>query len=75
MKKQTGCHLCEVWDSVAHELFYFCAFKSQALIDCSCFLYTLSVGFLSTLIRSFVGGGGGQDWEFGISRCKLVYIG
>ena len=22
-----------------------------------------------------VGGGGGMDWEFGISRCKLVYIG
>ena len=21
------------------------------------------------------GGGGGMDWEFGISRCKLVYIG
>ena len=21
------------------------------------------------------GGGGGIDWEFGISRCKLVYIG
>ena len=20
------------------------------------------------------GGGGGMDWEFGISRCKLVYI-
>ena len=22
-----------------------------------------------------VGGGGGIDWEFGVSRCKLVYIG
>ena len=21
------------------------------------------------------GGGGGMDWEFGVSRCKLVYIG
>ena len=21
------------------------------------------------------GGGGGKGWEFGISRCKLVYIG
>ena len=21
------------------------------------------------------GGGGGKDWKFGISRCKLVYIG
>ena len=21
------------------------------------------------------GGGGGMDWEFGISRCKLLYIG
>ena len=21
------------------------------------------------------GNGGGKDWEFGISRCKLVYIG
>ena len=21
------------------------------------------------------GGGGGKDWEFGISRCKLLYIG
>ena len=21
------------------------------------------------------GDGGGKDWEFGISRCKLVYIG
>ena len=21
------------------------------------------------------GGGGGVDWEFGISRCKLLYIG
>ena len=21
------------------------------------------------------GGGGGKDWEFGVSRCKLVYIG
>ena len=21
------------------------------------------------------GGGGGIDWEFGVSRCKLVYIG
>ena len=21
------------------------------------------------------GGGGRKDWEFGISRCKLVYIG
>ena len=21
------------------------------------------------------GGGGGKNWEFGISRCKLVYIG
>ena len=20
-------------------------------------------------------GGGGRDWEFGVSRCKLVYIG
>ena len=20
-------------------------------------------------------GGGGKDWEFGVSRCKLVYIG
>ena len=20
-------------------------------------------------------GGGGKDWEFGISRCKLLYIG
>ena len=20
------------------------------------------------------GGGGGKDWEFGISRCKLLYI-
>ena len=20
------------------------------------------------------GGGGGRDWEFGISRCKLLYI-
>ena len=22
-----------------------------------------------------VGGGGGMEWEFGISRCKLLYIG
>ena len=21
------------------------------------------------------GGGGGKDWEFGVSRCKLVHIG
>ena len=21
------------------------------------------------------GGGGGRDWEFGVSRCKLAYIG
>ena len=21
------------------------------------------------------GGGGGREWEFGISRCKLLYIG
>ena len=21
------------------------------------------------------GGGGGIDWEFGVSRCKLLYIG
>ena len=21
------------------------------------------------------GGGGGKDWQFGISRCKLLYIG
>ena len=21
------------------------------------------------------GGGGGKDWEFGISKCKLLYIG
>ena len=21
------------------------------------------------------GGGGGMEWEFGISRCKLLYIG
>ena len=21
------------------------------------------------------GGGGGMNWEFGVSRCKLVYIG
>ena len=21
------------------------------------------------------GGGGGMDWEFGVNRCKLVYIG
>ena len=21
------------------------------------------------------GGGGGKEWEFGISRCKLLYIG
>ena len=21
------------------------------------------------------GGGGGMDWEFGISRCKLLYLG
>ena len=24
---------------------------------------------------SGIGGGGGKDWEFGISRCKLLYIG
>ena len=22
-----------------------------------------------------LGGGGGKEWEFGVSRCKLVYIG
>ena len=27
------------------------------------------------LVVSKVGGGGRKDWEFRISRCKLVYIG
>ena len=27
------------------------------------------------MVAKGVGGGGGKDWEFGISRCKLVYIG
>ena len=28
-------------------------------------------------LRSVVvaGGGGGMDWEFGVSRCKLLYLG
>ena len=27
------------------------------------------------LAKGEEGGGGGKDWEFGISRCKLLYIG
>ena len=26
------------------------------------------------MVAKWEGGGGGMDWEFGISRCKLVYI-
>ena len=26
------------------------------------------------VVAKGLGGGGGMDWEFGISRCKLLYI-
>ena len=27
------------------------------------------------MVATGEGSGGGRDWEFGISRCKLLYIG
>ena len=27
------------------------------------------------MVAKGVGGRGGMEWEFGVSRCKLVYIG
>ena len=29
--------------------------------------------FLRLVVARGRGGGGGMDWEFGISRCKLIY--
>ena len=26
------------------------------------------------MVAKWEGGGGGMDWEFGVSRCKLLYI-
>ena len=28
-----------------------------------------------TVVAGVGEGGGGKDWEFGISRCKVIYIG
>ena len=37
-------------------------------------IYETETDIENRLMVAIEGSGGGRDWEFGISRCKLLYI-